>query len=57
MPRMTAVRIGTSWTTVSLLVARARPPMRAPMVKPMLSALRMKACERTRSSRGNTLSV
>ena len=48
---------GTHWITSSLLVARASPPIIAPMVKPMLSALRMKASERTRSSREKTFSV
>ena len=49
--RMAPVRSGTARTTASLLVASARPPMRAPTVNPMLSAARMKACDWTRSSR------
>ena len=52
--RTRPVRIGTPRTTASLLVASARPPIRAPTVKPMLSAARMKACDCTRSSRVNT---
>ncbi len=55
--RIAAVNTGTDRITVSLLVASARPPISAPTVKPMLRALRMKASERTRSSRGKTLSV
>ena len=55
--RIAAGKTGTHWITVSLLVASASPPIIAPTVKPMLSALRMKASERTRSSRVKTFSV
>ena len=50
IPRIAAVASGTSRMTVSLSVASARPPRRAPNVKPMLSADRMKARDRIRSS-------
>ena len=45
---------GTARTRVSLSKASATPPTRAPRVKPMLSAARMNAWDRTRSSFGRT---
>jgi len=48
--RIPAAASGTSRITVSLSVARARPPSSAPRLNPMLSAERMKASDRIRSS-------
>src|SRR4051794_24764725 len=52
--RIADVSHGTTRTTSLLSNASAMPPIAAPTVNPMLSAARMNAIDRTRSSRGNT---